>query len=582
MDFLVKIIYIAKNKGLFHLEGAYKVNFRDGFVNFISIFALLSWVSIPHFLDAFEPAERSISESRLAYMSLEEKVGQLLMVQFHGDTANEDARVLIQDTKVGGIIYYNWSNGLNSPEQVLALSEGLQKLTRENATPIPLLIAVDQEGGVVARLNEGFTKFPGNRALGETGSFQLSEAAAFAMGLELKAVGINMNLAPVVDVNSNPRNPVIGIRSFGEEPETVILCGRSALNGYKNAQIIATLKHFPGYGDVTIDPHEDLPVVRKTREELKQVELLPFATLASSADAIMTAHILVPALDPENCSTLSEKTLTYLREVIGFQGVIIADSLVMQGVVKQCRTVDEATIQALKAGCDLLILGGKLLIGEHSGFELTIADIQRIRDAIVNAVQTGRISEFRVNQAVQKIFDLKQRYITPVASGVSIDAAAHRAIAQEIAARALKTVKREDQLISSLEKKKIAVFAPQLLKNNIHQTNILKIGKTTNLYLFSSVNPSNVEITIAKQNAAEAEVLFICSYNAWKHLSQITLIQSLIDTGKPVFLMVMRDPIDSSLFPEAHCIFNTFSPTALSMEAICNQIALISNRCLPL
>lgn len=231
----------------------------------------------------------------LKEMTLEEKVGQLLMVHFNGEKVNDDAKILVKDTKVGGIIYYNWSNGLHSPEQIQTLSTGLQKLTEANQNPIPLLIAADQEGGVVARLNNGFTKFPGNKALGETFDPNLAEGAALAMGEELQAVGINMNLAPVVDVNSNPRNPVIGVRSFGDEAETVLAFGKKALNGYRQAQIIATLKHFPGYGDVAVDPHEDLPIVRKSKEELERVELLPFAKLASSADAIMTAHILVPA-----------------------------------------------------------------------------------------------------------------------------------------------------------------------------------------------------------------------------------------------------------------------------------------------
>jgi len=258
----------------------------------------------------------------LQEMSLEEKVGQLLMVHFNGETANEDARVLIQESKVGGIIYYNWSNGLSSPLQVMTLSAELQKLAKKNRFEIPLLIAADQEGGVVARLQKGFTCFPGNRALGETKDCSYAKAAFFAMGQELQAVGINMNLAPVVDVNSNPKNPVIGVRSFGDDPELVSAFGKQALEGLKQAGVISTLKHFPGYGDVAVDPHEDLPIIRKSKEELEKIELVPFTKLASFADAIMTAHILVPAFDADHCSTLSEKTLSYLRDTIGFKGVI--------------------------------------------------------------------------------------------------------------------------------------------------------------------------------------------------------------------------------------------------------------------
>ncbi len=353
-------------------------------------------------------------------LSLEEKVGQLLMVHFQGEVANEDARVLIQDVKVGGIIYYNWSNGLHSPQQVQALSTDLQIFTQTNQNPIPLLIAVDQEGGVVARLTNGFTKFPGNKALGESREPSLAKAAALAMGQELQVVGINMNLAPVVDVNSNPRNPIIGVRSFGESPETVVAFAEKALNGYMQAGIIATLKHFPGHGDTEVDSHEDLPVIRRSMEELEKVELLPFTQLAEAAPVIMTAHLLVPSLDADNCSTLSAKTLSYLRDKIGFQGVIIADSLVMNGVLKRCQTVDEAAIQALNAGCDILLLGGKQLIGEHT-LGLNVDDIKRIHCALVRAVQEKRISEARLNQAVGKILDLKERYIVSKANDLLLD-----------------------------------------------------------------------------------------------------------------------------------------------------------------
>ena len=341
-------------------------------------------------------------------MSIEEKVGQLLMVHFHGEEANEEAKSLIQKTKVGAIIYFNWSNSLHSPEQVQKLSSSLQKLAQENRFPIPLLIAVDQEGGRVARLKQGFTQFPANRLLAEASHLNAVEEAAFTIGQELLAVGVNMNLAPVVDVNCNPNNPVIGDRSFGADPALVASFGEKALSGYRKAFVISTLKHFPGYGDVSVDPHADLPVVSKSKEDLEEMELLPFAKLSPLADAIMTAHILMPAFDSQNCATLSKKTLSYLRETLGFKGTIVADSLVMEGVLKKCGTVDEAAIQALNAGCDLLILGGKLLIGEHAGFELTVKDVERIHRSLVQAVQEGRISEARLNEAVAKVLKLKK------------------------------------------------------------------------------------------------------------------------------------------------------------------------------
>jgi len=497
-------------------------------------------------------------------MSIEEKVGQLLMVHFHGEEANEDAKILVQETKVGAIIYYNWSNGLNSPEQVRALSGGLQKLAEANRVPFPLLIAADQEGGVVARLNHGFTNFPGNKALAMTGDPDLAEASARAMGRELQAVGINMNLAPVVDVNSNPRNPVIGVRSFGERPETIIAYGRKAISGYGQAQIISTLKHFPGYGDVAVDPHEDLPTIRKSMDELERVELLPFAELAASADAIMTAHILVPAFDSENCSTLSEKTLNYLRETIGFQGVIVADSLVMDGVLKKCKTVDESAIQALNAGCDLLILGGKLLSGEHVGFELTTSDVQRIARSLVDAVKSGRVSEERLNQAVARILKLKNQYLGAQSQEWEILSPEHQAISQKIAALSLEKI--ENKPIPSLFDQKVLVVAPQLVRENIENTSLL--CPSTTFSFLNSLNPSIAEADQVKRQAEMADVIIVCSYNAWKNPNQEILIHSLLSMDKPNILLNLRDPLDASLFPETDLIFNTFSPTVPSIQAV--------------
>ncbi len=508
----------------------------------------------------------------LEEMSLEEKVGQLLMVHFNGETVNEDAKILVQEVKVGGIIYYNWSNGLHGPKQIQSLSSGLQTLAYSNQNPIPLLIATDQEGGVVARLYSGFTRFPGNQALGETSNPNLAYDAAFAMGQELQSVGINMNLSPVVDVNSNPRNPVIGVRSFGSSAEKVALFGEKALEGYKQAQIIATLKHFPGYGDVAVDPHEDLPVIHKSREELQHCDLLPFIRLSSSADAIMTAHILVPSFDRDNCSTLSKKTLDYLKHTIGFQGVIVADSLVMEGVVKKCKSVDEAAIQALEAGCDILILGGKLLNGFCS--ELSVADVKRVHLAIVHAVQTGRVSEERLNEAVEKIIDLKNRYLSNSMHVDQIDSLAdHDFLAKKIGRLALKVTKSPSDILFSLHEKKISVFAPKIMQATIEETNLLNIGKSTDSFFFSSLCPSKDEIEIAKEQTQDAEILLIFSYNAWKNRSQEILIQSLLEIGKKTILVVARDPLDEALFHRADLIFTTFSPSLPSLQAVCDELS---------
>ncbi len=347
------------------------------------------------------------SSSHLEEMTVEEKVGQLMLVHFHGEKGNEDAKRLIQEVHVGGIIYYNWANGLHSPKQVLELSSDLQMLGSQNRIPIPLLIAVDQEGGRVARLTKGFTLSPGNGALGMTGDVKLAEELAFTMGKELRAVGVNFNLAPVVDINSNPQNPVIGSRSFGDSIEIVVPFARHAIQGYHKAGVITSLKHFPGHGDVEIDSHEDLPILLKSKEQLEKLELVPFFALAKEADTVMTAHIVVPSIDPLYSATLSKKVLDILRKE--FNGVIVTDSLVMEGVLKNCSSVEDAAILAINAGCDLLCFGGKQLIDES--LELTVKDLERIHKSLVDAVKSGQISQERLNASVQRILDLKSKYL---------------------------------------------------------------------------------------------------------------------------------------------------------------------------
>lgn len=365
------------------------------------IIRILSCLMLLHTLAAAAPVVEELS--------LEEKVGQLLMVNFYGEEANENAQQLIEKAFVGGIIYYNWANGLTSPLQVQRLSNGLQTLARKRPHAIPLLIAVDQEGGPVNRLVQGFTRFPGNQALGSMGDPELAKQCAYAMGQELLAVGVNMNLAPVVDIASVEKS-VMSRRAYGSTAEKVVEFGRKAIQGYAQAGIIATLKHFPGYGEAVVDPHAELPSVRKTREELNSMELVPFRTLAGQVDAIMTAHILLPLVDPHYCATLSP-TIVFgiLRSEIGFKGVIISDSLIMRGVSSKSENIAEVAIQAFLAGHDILLLGGKLL-HEESNNELSIQNVFEVHSKLAAAVRSGRISEERLNASVKRILALKQAY----------------------------------------------------------------------------------------------------------------------------------------------------------------------------
>lgn len=331
-------------------------------------------------------------------LTIEEKVGQIMMCHFNGEIANEDARFLIQDLHIGGIIYYRWANVLSSPEQVKKLSASIQEIAR-----IPLFIAIDQEGGRVTRLKEGFTIFPAAKTFTDPNEVK---KAAFIMGQEMKNVGINLNLAPVVDVDSNPLNPVIGDRSYSNDPNKVVCLARKAIEGFHEAGLMTCIKHFPGYGDVQIDPHEGLPVVNKTIEQLEETELVPFRQLSES-DAIMVAHIMMPALDKVNCTTFSKKSLDFLKEDIGFSGLIISDSLVMNALPG---SIEEIAIKAFNAGCDILLFGGKLLNGSNK--ELTPEDLTRVHKTLVAAIKSGVISEARLNFSIQKILSIKSNRIS--------------------------------------------------------------------------------------------------------------------------------------------------------------------------
>lgn len=503
-------------------------------------------------------------------LSLEEKVGQLLMVHFHGQEANEDARRLIQEAHVGGIIYYRWSNGLISPQQVRNLSQGLQQLARQTAHQVPLLIATDQEGGLVNRLKEGFTTFPGNYALGQTENWQWGEESAWMMGQELKAVGICLNFAPVVDVFSRPSNPIVGIRSFGSDPEKVARWGQCVLRGYHKAGVLTALKHFPGHGDVQVDSHEALPYVTKQRAELEQVELIPFRTLAKDADLVMTAHLSVPALDEEHCVTFSKKAVeNLLRKELNFSGVVATDSLAMQGALSQCASVEEAALKSLEAGHDLLVLGGKQLLTSQDGFEITVEDVIKLHRFLVDAVKQGILSQERLDQSVQRILDLKQRdgLFQETYSEKSFDFSAHAALAEQIAQKALRFEKGQQWLPLALQTQKILLVAPLCLQEELRQTAWGSLGLNHKALYFKDINQDSEVFQQIEEAMADASICVYFSYNVWKYPAAQKLFQ-IIKKQVPLTVAVgVRDPQDQLFLADADVLLFTFSPVPCALQA---------------
>jgi len=331
-------------------------------------------------------------------MTLREQIGQLFMLGFMGTDVSPELAGFLKEYRPGGLILF--ARNLQTPEQIVALTNAAQAV----AGPVPLLIAIDQEGGRVSRLPVGFTIFPPCATLGHCGSADLAYRAASVTAAELRAVGINMNMAPVLDVDSNPANPIIGDRAFGKTPEAVARLAQAVIEGLQQSQVVACGKHFPGHGDTVADSHLELPIVNAPLERLQTVELPPFRhAIQHGVATMMTAHVLYPALDAEVPATLSSAILTgLLREQLGFQGVIVTDDLEMRAIIDHYGMA-EACVRAFLAGADILLI--------CKDRDREVAAIE----AMVAAVQDGTISPARLSASLHRIQQLKDRFLHPYA-----------------------------------------------------------------------------------------------------------------------------------------------------------------------
>ncbi|HEY8024117.1 MAG TPA: beta-N-acetylhexosaminidase [Burkholderiaceae bacterium] len=327
---------------------------------------------------------------------LKQKVGQLFMVGFDALVANDHIKRLIREQRVGGVILFR--RNVHTPDQLSALCSELQEVNAE-VSDVPLLIAIDQEGGMVMRIEQGVTPIPAAMAFQAAGSTQDCEKLSFVCGDELRQMGINMNLAPILDVNNNRFNPVIGVRAFGEDADTVVRYGMAAMRGLRTSGVIATAKHFPGHGDTSTDTHYDMASVPHDKARLKAIELAPFqAAINGGVDAIMTAHVMFPAIEPDPSvpATLSRAVLTdLLRGEMGFQGAVISDCLEMAAISKGIGVVKGA-IATLQAGTDIVLIS-------H-----TEERQQAAIEAVVDAVLRGDIAMERIDEALARVQKLKR------------------------------------------------------------------------------------------------------------------------------------------------------------------------------
>lgn len=329
-------------------------------------------------------------------MSLRQQVGQLFMIGFEGTTVTKELASSITEWKPGGVILF--ARNLETTAQIVELTNDLHRLSPDS----PLLISIDQEGGRVSRLPTEFTIFPPGQLVGDCNSSELAYAAAATTAAELRAVGINMNMAPVLDVNSNPQNPIIGDRAFGTTPAKVCEMALATMAGLQDNKIVACGKHFPGHGDTMTDSHKELPVVAASLERLHEIEWPPFRyVIEHGIVTLMTAHVLYQALDPKLPATLSPRIITtLLRDEMKFGGVVLTDDLEMHAIVDHYG-VGEAAVRAFLAGCDVL------LICKDRGRE-----IEAIQ-AVEKAVTDGTISRMRLEMSLARLARLKQRFLHP-------------------------------------------------------------------------------------------------------------------------------------------------------------------------
>ncbi|MEU3700680.1 glycoside hydrolase family 3 protein [Streptomyces anulatus] len=499
----------------------------------------------------------------IAGMSLEEKVGQLFVMRVYGHSATEpdqadiDANLkeigvrtaaeLISTYHVGGIIYFTWAHNTRDPHQIADLSNGLQRAALAGRSRLPLLVSTDQEHGIVCRVGEPATLLPGAMALGAGGSRSDTRRAAWIAGAELAALGVNQNYAPDADVNVNPANPVIGVRSFGSDPASVAALVAEQVKGYQGAGIASTAKHFPGHGDTSTDSHTGLPVINHTRAQWEELDAPPFrAAIRARIDSIMTAHIVVPALDPsEDPATLSRPILTgILREELGYDGVVVTDSLGMEGVRTKYGD-DRVPVLALLAGVDQLLNPPNLSVAWN---------------AVLEAVRGGEISEARVDESILRILRLKSRlglfrdpFVTRRGVERTVGSRAHRAAADRIAERTTTLLADPGSLLplSRRSHRNLLVVgadpvSPSGTTGPPTSTLANAFGELgfTARALSTGTAPNQAKIAEAVAAAGGRDAVVVATYNVTATSSQRTLVTALVATGVPVVTVAVRNPYD--------------------------------------
>jgi beta-N-acetylhexosaminidase len=535
-------------------------------------------------------------------MTLEEKVGQLFVANVNGETAdtNDPADVaaneamygpgirnadeLIDRYRLGGIVYFRWTNNLNGPAQIARLSNGIQAAALRQPSRIPMLIATDQEHGVVSRVWSPATEFPGNMALGATRRPLDSYAAYRVTAKELAALGINQNYAPVADVNVNPLNPVIGVRSFGESPDLVSQMTAAAVRGTQRAGVSATLKHFPGHGDTVTDSHSGVPWIFHTRAQWEETDAPPFrAGIAAGADMVMTAHVIMPELQSdcdidtqEGCdpATLDPEILTgLLREELGYRGVVVTDALNMAGVREKYGD-ERIPVLALKAGVDM-----PMMVDTTTD----TVSLEVAYNAVLDAVRSGELTEERIDESVHRVLELKRhrglfrdRFVSERRAAGRLGTPGHLAKAARVGDHSVTLIKNDAGLLplAAGAGQKVLVTGYRSVSDTSNAEPAANLaaalrgrGVATELLETGSA-PDPATIAAAVSRAQANDVVVVATSNAAGSAAQRDLVSALLGTGKPVVLVATRNPYDIASLPQAPTYVASYSWAKPAMQAV--------------
>lgn len=503
-------------------------------------------------------------------LTLEQKIGQMLCFGWSGPSEKENvtfsahARELINEMEVGGIILM----GRNLASPYVTTAKTINEM--QSSSKLPLFIGVDQEGGMVARFQEPMTVFPSNMAIGATRSADYARRAAEASAEELLAVGVNWDFAPVLDVNNNPMNPIIGMRSFGESPELVAEMGVAAIEGYRQAGVIASAKHFPGHGDTAVDSHLALPLVPYDLGRLNEVELKPFgAAISAGVDSIMTTHIIFTEIDPDYPATLSKKVITgLLRGEMGFNGVVITDCLEMDAIADNYGRA-EAAVLAVEAGVDILLACHTLSIQRE------------LREAVLKAVRAGRVEESRIDESVQRILALKRkhnleqhRFTDPAEVINRLGTLEHRTLQREIAEKSITIVRDRDHLLPITVNENQEIVVTGLHRSFEHFSEAISSRHVNTTAILASAE--RVGDAVKAASRASVAIVATCPKEPWADAidesAQADLVRQIFKSSVPTIVIAVRDPYDLRAFPEIGTYLATYGYRQASLDAVAGVI----------